>query len=313
MLSFPVVLFWLPVLAIAGFGVITVVDLLRDEIIGLVMLFVLLVQPILTLLSVLAIRAAMTVLKVTTGSEIGKLGFITWRVLRFNVPILSTVVTLFGLSTTIVGLNFLDTTIVEDFTHVTGFASRFQAYFIMEVVKEFPIVLLGGWILGLCVGFAAMAVNMAGSAAMAVASPPNHHQIWGVGAQFFNIFLVGLLVWVLPFFAWLFMLGGVQVTIEDLIQMGSINIFGLDIALLYGVGLYVAWSICVMAASAAQGYKIHLVNDDIRRTRDIEEMAGLAAADARPAVDLKALRQARMGGVVAVDPYTLGGDDDEDE
>lgn len=310
LLSFPVALFWLPVLAIAGYGVLTVVDLLRDEIIGLIMLFVLLVQPILTLLSILAIRAGMMILKVTEGSEIGKLGTVTWRALRFNIPIMSTIVVLFGLSSTITGLKLLDSTVIEDFNRVTGFASRFQAYFLLEIIKEFPVVLAGGWIFGMCVAFAGMAVNIAGSAAMAVASPPNHHQIWGVGAQFVNIFIVGLLVWFVPFVIGIFLIGGVQSNVITLFELRTFSIFGLEIHSLYFVGIYFLWTICVMAAAAGVAYKIHLVNDDIRRTRDIEEMAGLAAADNRPAVDLKALRQARMGGVAAVNPYEL---DDEDE
>lgn len=304
LLSFPVALFWLPVLAIAGYGVITVFDMLREEIIGLIMLFVLLVEPILTLLSILAIRAGMTILKVTTGSEIGRIGSITFRVLKFNIPIMTMVVVVFGLTTTITGLQFLDSNVIEEFNRVRGFGSRFQSYFLFEIAKQFPLVLAGGWILGMGVAFSAMAVNIAGSAAMAVDNPPNHHQIWGIGAQFVNVFLVSLIFWVLPFIVVIILLGGVNTEVSILLELHPY--------VLYGAGIYILWTICVMAAAAAQAYKIHLVDDDVRRTRDIEEMAGLAAAGSRPAVDLSALRKARMGGVVAVDPYALG-EDDEDE
>lgn len=305
LLSFPVALFWLPVLAAAGFGVVTVFDMLREEIIGLVMLFVLLVAPILTLLSILAIRAGMTILKVTAGSDIARLGFVAARVLKFNVPLMVVIVFVFGMTSTITGLQLLDSGVIDEFQRVRGIKSRFQSYFLIEALKLFPVVLFGGWLVGAAIAFAGMAVNVAGSAAMAVDNPPNHHQIWGVGAQFFNLLLVALIFWIAPFTAAIIWLGGPQTPI---IALADLHPY-----ILYGAGVYFLWTFCILSAAAAVAYKIHLADDDTRRTREIEEMAGIAAAGSRPAVDLAALRKARMGGVVAVDPYALDEDDTQEE
>ncbi|MEE9453421.1 MAG: hypothetical protein V3V13_03420 [Paracoccaceae bacterium] len=283
MLSLPVALFWLPVLGITAYGVSTVYALLEDEFIGQMMLLVLFVLPVLTLLTVLAIRGGMTVLNVTDGSDIAKIMGVTTRVLLFHVPFIVIIIVLFGVSSTITGFKFMDNGYAEEFSRIAGLRSKFQSFFIKDIMMKFPIILFSGWIFGYCIAFAGMGVSMAGASAMAVAKPPNHHQIWGLGAQFGNLFGVALVVFFVPFVLGIFALGGLNAELKAILDLGVYK---------YGVAVYFLWALCAMYASAAIAYGMTLETEDARHTAELEAMAGLHAD--RPKVDLAALRKERM-------------------
>lgn len=304
LLSFAVALFWLPVLAIVFYGVYIVFGLMAGEFIGLVMIIVLLYYPLQMLLLVLAVRGGMTVLKVTSGSDIAKLLGVTWRALRFSGVISFVIVNVIGLLTVITGLKFLRPNFIQDYWHIQKTGGIAKEYLREELLNEYPVILALGGTFGLCLAVALFAVNFAASAAMAVDNPPGHHTIWGIGAQFSNIFFLGILFMFIPHFVVIFLIGGISTTWEQVNAAPSM------VLAIYGA--YTTWTICLLAAAAALGYKLHLVDDEVRREHDIAEMTG-TARDSRPAVDLAALRKARMGGVVSVDPYALGDDDDEED
>ncbi len=282
-LSLPVALFWLPVLGITAYGVSTVYALLEDEFIGQMMLLVLFVLPVLTLLTVLAIRGGMTVLNVTDGSDIAKIMGVMTRVLRFHVPFMLIFVVVLGLSSTITGFKFMDNGYVEEFNRITSFSGKFQSFFIKDIMMKFPIMLFSGWILGYCIAFAGMGVSIAGASAMAVAKPPNHHQIWGLGAQFGNLLGVAMLVFFVPFILGVLVLGGLNAELKDILNLGVFK---------YGVAIYFLWALCAIYASAAIAYGMTIETEDARHTAELEAMAGLHAD--RPKVDLAALRKERM-------------------
>ena len=283
-LSFIVALFWMPVLGITLYGVKTVFDILQDEPIALVMLVVLFVQPIFVFLSILAIRGGMMALKVTDGSEIGKLFSVTWRVLRFNVPLMMLIITLFGLSVMITGLNISGNPFLDELAQASSLSARFKSYFIKEAAVQFPVAVSAGWVLGICVAYAAMGVSVAAAAAMAVAKPPNHFTIWGIGAQFVNLLILSLVVLFLPFVLFIMAFGGMQLSVEYLL--------GLDPFLYYGIAIYLVWAYCVLAAGAALAYSLTLVADEERRAAEMAAVAGVARD--RERVDLAALRKSRM-------------------
>ncbi len=283
-LSFIVALFWMPVLGITLYGVKTVFDILQDEPIALVMLVVLFVQPIFVFLSILAIRGGMMALKVTDGSEIGKLFSVTWRVLRFNVPLMMLIITLFGLSVMITGLNISGNPFLDELARASSLSARFKSYFIKEAAVQFPVAVSAGWVLGICVAYAAMGVSVAAAAAMAVAKPPNHFTIWGIGAQFVNLLILSLVVLFLPFVLFIMAFGGMQLSVEYLL--------GLDPFLYYGIAIYLVWAYCVLAAGAALAYSLTLVADEERRAAEMAAVAGVARD--RERVDLAALRKSRM-------------------
>ncbi len=283
-LSFVVALFWMPVLGITLYGVKAVFDLLQDEPIALAMLVVLFVQPILVLLFILAIRGGMMALKVTDGSEIGKLFSVTWRVLRFNVPLMTVIITLFGLSFMLTGLNLSGNPFLDELAEASSLSARFKSYFVKEAALQFPVAVSAGWVLGICVAYAAMGVSVAAAAAMAVAKPPNHFTIWGIGAQFVNLLVLSLVIVFVPFVLFVIAFGGMKLDMEYLL--------GLDPFLYYSIAVYAIWAFCVLAAGAALAYSLALQAEEERRAAEMEAMAGMARD--RERVDLAALRKSRM-------------------
>ena len=304
LLSFAVALFWLPVLAITFYGLYLLFDLMKDELLGLFMILVILFYPLQILLGVLAVRGGMTILKVTEGSDLAKLLGVTWRALRFNGVLSVVIVNLFTWATVITGLKIMKPEFIDEFWRIRESTGRFQAFYLIELFETFPIVLWLGSTVGSCVALAALLVNFAATSAMAVDNPPNHHQLWGLGAQFKNIFLLGVVFQIIPHIVMIYLAGGIEAT--------SADVEALDDTVMIIYGTFILWTICLYAAAAAIAYKIHLGDDEIRRKRDIEELAGLARPSG-PQVDLKALRQARMGGrKVSVQDMVVD-DDDEDE
>ncbi len=300
-LSFVVALYWLPVLIITAYAFSTIMDLMRNQLLGLIILVVLFFQPIIVALSILCIRGALMALKATKGTDFGRLAGVLWRVLRFNVPLMVTIITLFGLSTMLTGMAFMDSDYFQNIMNARTADPSIQGATIISAVLEFPLILGTGWVFGFCVAVAAMGVSVAAASAMAVDKPPNHHQLWGIGGEFANILTVALIVIFLPY---LFLVALATFgTLALLLSYSSI--------LLWGIGIFLLWSLCVLAAAIALGYSLTVEKSEIQRKRDMEEMAGLASEGVQK-VDLKQLRQARMGGQIA--PISAGiVDDDEEE
>lgn len=284
LLSFPVALFWLPILGITGYVIWQSIVALGDEIVAIIMLGGLFFMPVLAMLIVFAIRGGMTILRSTRGTDLGKVSSVTWRLLRFNFPLMNVIISLFGTVVMLGGMELINNQFLADFERVLGIRSRFQVFFIKEVLLTFPIGLMGGWILGICVAFAAMGVSMAASGAMAVSKPPNHHLIWGVGAQFFNILFVGLVVCMAPFCFAIFQIGGFDAQIKDLLAI--------DQTTLLIVAGYFIWSICVLCSASAIGYSLNLVTAEESRREAIKEMT--STLEPVEKVDLAALRKSRM-------------------
>lgn len=284
LLSFAVALFWMPVLAMTVYGVSMVYDLLREEPIALLMIIVLFWIPLNVLLSVLAIRGGLMILKVTDGAEIGKLFSVTFRILRFNVPLMGMIITLFGVATMYTMLNLMDSAYLENLNHANSLIGRFKSYFVAKAAVKFPIIATSGWVFGYCVAFAAMGVSMAAAAAMAGAKPPNHHTIWGIGAQFLNLFILTLVVIFIPYLMFIFAFGGFALDVEYLANI--------DPAIFIGADIYALWASSALYAGAALAYANHLKGEEERHATVIAELAGLGAD--RPKVDLAALRKSRM-------------------
>lgn len=305
LLSFAVALFWLPVLAITFYGIYLLVGVMINEILGLVMILVLIYYPLQMLLLVLAVRGGMTILKVTSGSDIAKLFSVTWRVLRFNGLLSVVIINLFTWATVITGLKLMNPEFIEELWRIGGSAGNFKVFYYAELMQTFPIVLWIGGTVGTCVAIATFAVNFAAASAMAVDNPPGHHGLWGIAGQFLNMFLLGVLFLVVPHIVIVMLSGGLSATVADTQLIDDLYL------MIYGI--YNIWTICLFAAAASLAYKIHLGDDEVRRKRDIEELSGLGRPTG-PQVDLKALRQARMGGkrVAAEDIVSNDIDDDED-
>ncbi len=283
-LSLAVVVYWLPVLVITAYGVTMVGQALWDEPIGLLMLFVLFVQPILVILSILAIRGGMTALDVTNGADIGRLFSMTWRVMRFNVPLMWAVTSLFGLATTLTGLKFISPDYISNVMAASTIDTAADVERLLEALAEFRIILFSGWAFGFSVAVAALGVSVAGASAMVASRPPNHHSIWGIGSQFGNLLGLGLIVIFLPVVVTAFFFGGTSATVAQLIALGQTG--------LYAFVLYALWGVCVMAAGIALAYSLTVKNEEAQRQADMEALAGIGRD--RPKVDLAALRRSRM-------------------
>ncbi len=311
-LSFPVALFWLPALAITFYAVYLGVGLLIDEPVALGMLVVLLYSPLQFFLMILAVRGGMTILRVTSGSDLGKLGGVTWRAMRFNGSLGTTIVNIFMWATIIAGLKILTPEFLEEFREIREGRGVFQDYYLEQLFQTFPIILLLGAVFGLVVAIATFATNFAGIAAMAVDNPPRHDQLWGIGGQFLNLFVTGMLFLFVPSALLIWFAGGETATSQDWFSTYNVAIFtyqDFTLTLNSAIVIYAMWATCLIAAAAALAYKVYLGVDEERRKRDIEEMTGLI--NTGPKVDLKALRQARMGGQIV--PVSAGYVDDDDD
>ena len=198
-LSLVVALFWLPVLVIFGYGVFFLFEIFQNEPIALGMIIILTLQPVMVLLAIFAIRGGMMALNVTRGTELHSLGKIVFRISRFNLPLMWTVTTLFGLGTTITGLRLMNSEFITDFQRAKEIDSMRDIARFFDVLGEFPVSMLGGWLFGACIAFALLGVSVAGASAMAAVKPPNHHTIWGIASQFINLFLLSMVLIMLPF------------------------------------------------------------------------------------------------------------------
>ena len=300
-LSLTVALFWLPVLVIFGYGVRFVFEIFRDEPIALGMVIVLSIQPVIALLAIFAIRGGMMALKVTRGTHLHSLGVVSFRILRFNIPVMWAITALFGLATTITGLRLMESSFVSNiqtsggseparavrsnfgtqFQRVTESESKLDISSILELAGAFPIILVGGWLLGACIAFALLGVSVAAQSARAAVKPPNHHSIWGIASEFANLLILSLVLVIIPFVATVYKFG-TDATIADLAKLDPIIFYG---ALGYGT-----WVICALSAGAALAYSLTLKSTE-RKHQEILDAIGGAA---QPTVDLKSLRQSRM-------------------
>lgn len=280
-LSLVVALFWLPVLVIFGYGVKFLLDILQNEPIALGMLIILLIQPVLILLAIFAIRGGMMALKVTRGTDLNSLGAVVFRIARFNLPLMWAVTVLFGLATTITGLRLLSSDFIAEFQRAKDVESMRDIAFLIDLIGQFPVFLIGGWLLGACIAFALLGVSVAAQSARAAVKPPNHHSIWGMASEFVNLLILSLGLVIIPFIAAVFAIG-TDATLVDLTKLDPIAFYG---ALGYGT-----WAICALAAGAALAYSLTLKTTE-RKHQEILDAIGGAA---EPEVDLKSLRQSRM-------------------
>jgi hypothetical protein len=280
-LSLTVALFWLPVLVIVGYGVRFLFEIFQNEPIALGMVIVLSVQPILVLLAVFAIRGGMMALKVTRGTDLNSLGVVVFRISRFNLPLMWGVTILFGLATTITGLRLLNSDFITEFQRAKEVESMRDIAFLIDLIGQFPVFLIGGWLLGSCVAFALLGVSIAAQSARAAVKPPNHHSIWGMASEFVNLFILSLALIIIPFIASVFAIG-TDATLVDLTTLDPIIFYG---ALGYGT-----WAICALAAGAALAYSLTLESTERKHQEILDAIGG----GAQPSVDLKSLRQSRM-------------------
>lgn len=280
-LSLTVALFWLPVLVIFGYGVRFVLEIFQNEPIALGMVIVLSVQPILVLLAIFAIRGGMMALKVTRGTDLNSLGVVVFRISRLNLPLMWGVTILFGLATTVTGLRLLESDFIEEFQRAKAVESMRDIAFLIDLIGQFPVLLIGGWLLGACIAFALLGVSIAAQSARAAVKAPNHHSIWGMASEFVNLLILSLVLIIIPFIVGVGAIG-IDATLADLAA--------LDTIVFYGALGYSTWAICALAAGAALAYSLTLKTTE-RKHQEILDAIGGAA---QPAVDLKSLRQSRM-------------------
>lgn len=280
-LSLVVALFWLPVLVIFGYGVFFLFEIFRNEPIALGMIIILTLQPVMVLLAIFAIRGGMMALNVTRGTELHSLGKIVFRISRFNLPLMWIITSLFGLGTTITGLRLMNSEFITDFQRAKDIDSMRDIARFFDVLGEFPVLLLGGWLFGACVAFALLGVSVAGASAMAAVKPPNHHTIWGIASQFVNLFLLSMVLMMLPF-DWAVMTLGVDSTMADVMALEGIVYYG-------GVG-YFTWATCGLAAGAALAYSLTVAREKV----EYQEMMDAIGGSITEGPDLKSLRESRM-------------------
>lgn len=280
-LSLTVALFWLPVLVIFGYGIRFVFEIFQNEPIALGMVIILSIQPLIVLLAIFAIRGGMMALKVTRGTDLNSLAVVVFRISRFNLPLMWAVTVLFGLSTTITGLRLLNSEFIAEFQRAKDISSMRDIAFLIELIGQFPVILIGGWLLGSCVAFALLGVSVAAQSARAAVKPPNHHSIWGMSGEFANLFILSLIVVIVPFIGAVFALG-TDATLVDLTTLNPIAFYG---ALGYGT-----WAICALAAGAALGYSLTLESSERKHQAILDAIGG----STEPEVDLKSLRHSRM-------------------
>lgn len=280
-LSLTVALFWLPVLIMFGYGLRFIFEIFQNEPIALGMVIILSIQPILVLLAIFAIRGGMMALKVTRGTDLHSLGVVVFRISRFNLPLMWAVTILFGLATTITGLRLLNSDFIAEVQRAKEVESMRDIAFLIDLIGQFPVFLIGGWLLGACVAFSLLGVSVAAQSARAAVKPPNHHSIWGMAAQFGNLLTLSLGLIIIPFFAAVFVMG-TDATLIDLTTLDPLVFYS---ALGYGT-----WAICALAAGAALAYSLTLKTTE-RKHQEILDAIGGAA---QPTVDLKSLRQSRM-------------------
>lgn len=282
-LSLIVTLYWLPVLAVVNYAAYNIMRFFQDEPIAMVMIFFLLVMPYFVIQGILAIRGGMTALGVTNGADLNMLGTVTVRVMRFNLPIIMIVTALFGLAATMLAFRLTGSTWLEDVTRAVSFTTNTNLILLLTRIGEFPVIFLGGWIVGLSVAIGLMGVTTAGAAAMAASRPPNHHTIWGLTGEFKNLFFLSLSVMAIPYLLALFALANPWGTIGDLTQLSPV--------LSYGVAGIFLWSICVISAGIALAYSLTV---EVEEEKQEAMMAAIGGATHAAPVDLKSLRQSRM-------------------
>lgn len=280
-LSLTVALFWLPVLVIFGYGVRFVFEIFQNEPIALGMVIILSIQPVLVLLAIFAIRGGMMALKVTRGTELSSLGKVVFRISRFNLPLMWAVTILFGLGTTITGLRLLNSEFIAEIQRAKEVESMRDIATLVDLIGQFPVFLVGGWLLGACIAFALLGVSVAAMSAMAAVKPPNHHTIWGMASQFVNLLLLSLILVIIPFIVAVFAIG-TDSTLVDLTTLDPIAFYG---AIGYGT-----WAICALAAGAALAYSLTLKSEERKHQEILDAIGGTSV----PEVDLKSLRQSRM-------------------
>jgi hypothetical protein len=280
-LSLTVALFWLPVLVIFGYGVRFLFEIFQGEPIALGMVIILSIQPVIVLLAVFAIRGGMMALDVTRGTDLNSLGVVVFRITRFNLPFMWVVTILFGLATTITGLRLLNSDFIAEFQRAKEVESMRDIAFLIDLIGQFPVLLIGGWLFGACIAFALLGVSVAAQSARAAVKPPNHHSIWGLAAEFTNMLILSLVLIIIPFVAAVFAIG-TDATLVDLTTLNPVAFYG---AIGYGT-----WAICALAAGSALAYSLTLESTERKHQEILDAIGG----SAEPQVDLKSLRQSRM-------------------
>jgi hypothetical protein len=268
-------------LIIFGYGVRFLFEVFQNEPIALGMVLILSIQPVLVLLAIFAVRGGMMALKVTRGTDLNSLGKVVFRIVRFNLPLMWAVTVLFGLDTTVTGLRLLNSNFITEMQKAKDVDSMRDIATLIELIGQFPLFLIGGWLIGACVSFALLGVSVAAQSAMAAVKPPSHHSIWGMASQFVNLLLLALMLVIVPFIGAIYMLG-MDPTLVDLTTLDPIAFYG---ALGYGT-----WSICALAAGAALAYSLTLKSEEKKH----QDMLDAISGNAMPQVDLKSLREARM-------------------
>lgn len=282
-MSFEVMLFWLPILLIAGYAISSILIALQGQFLAQAMLFVLLVQPIFIMLLILAIRAALTVMGATKGADFMRTFAVVFNVLKYNVTFMWMIIFVAGASTTLLGINtfhpdfFTEIRSAKTIADISGGYSQ-----LFRVLQSFPVFLFGGWLLGICAAIGAIGVTLGAAAAMAAVEPPNHSFIWGTGAQFVNLFTFSTIVIFAPFYWAISTYGGTEIQISDL--------FNLSANMLYLTATYILWVVCAIATAIALAYTITVKNDAGKAQLDIEELANVAKVQT---TDLAALRKSR--------------------
>ncbi|MHA1128122.1 MAG: hypothetical protein ACTSRN_04110, partial [Alphaproteobacteria bacterium] len=280
-LSLIVTLYWLPVLVVVNYAAYAIFLFFQSEPLALGMIVILLIQPYFVIQGILAVRGGMMVLGVTNGADLAMLGTVTFRVMRFNLTMMWIVIMLFGLASTITGLRILGSDFIDQFMQAKQISSIWDITAFFHLIGEFPLFLLGGWIFGFCVAIGLMGVSTAGAAAMAASRPPNHHSIWGIAAEFLNLFLLALVIMFLPFVVFVFALNGFDTTLGDLVNLTPV--------IQYSTAGYVLWTVCALSAGIALAYSITLKTDAEKH----EAMLAAAGGMTRETVDLKSLRESR--------------------
>lgn len=282
-LSLIVALYWLPVLLVVNYAAYQIFEFFESEPIALIMVIILLVQPYFVIQVIMAIRAGMLALKVTRATDLGMLGTVTVRVMRFNLILVWAVTALFGLATTITALRYTGSTWLTDAGAAFAFGSKDEMLNLLRVLGDFPVILLSGWILGGSIAIGLMGVATAGASAMASSRPPNHHNIWGIASEFVHLFLLSVILLLIPVIGFVAIVGDISITLSGLLELNQY--------VQYGIAVYVLWAVCAVSAGIALAYANTVEHEAAEHEALMAAMAGAAPSQG---VDLKALRESRM-------------------
>ncbi len=244
--SLPVGLRMIPILLALGYTLYMIATFLSGQPVALLFVFAVINIPLSVFIFITSVRCGLVQFGATGAPVVKKLMMITIKFLRFNLFIYLLCMFVVGFGGSIVLVKFL----VPEVWHVlfTDFRMSMLARpaAVLEAIVNVPMAIIPMFAFANALTIAIMGTNVAALADTAADRGPNHDQIWGLGAQFTRLLILGLLTLVLPWVIVIATFGNPLVGIGAMYLMSE-NFF-------IGLPLYNAWSYCVMAAGMALAY-----------------------------------------------------------